>query len=38
MKITRKEKLEMAIKYFEEGLTLKELSLEYNYQVKNVKP
>lgn len=35
MKITRREKIEIAKKHLENGITLKELSLEYNYNISN---
>lgn len=37
MKITRKQKLEIAIKHVEDGVTLKELSKEYNYDIASIK-
>lgn len=37
MKITRKVKIDIARKFLYEGITLKELSLEYDYNISNVK-
>lgn len=37
MKVTMKQKLEIAKKYLEEGITLWELSEEYNLNLKNIK-
>ncbi len=37
MKVTMKQKLEIAKKYLEEGITLRELSEEYDLNLKNIK-
>lgn len=37
MKLTRKQKLQMAKEHLEEGIPLSEIAKKYNYDIKNVK-